>query len=65
MSGVEALSLRHPEFGSFAIARDWTDWAPPDANAFTVGKALIVDVITLIALAKIGKFGGQDSLEVD
>src|ERR1700752_2780025 len=28
-SGVETLSLRHPERGSFAVPREWTDWAPP------------------------------------
>ena len=24
VSGIELLSLRHPELGSFAVARDWT-----------------------------------------
>jgi Family of unknown function (DUF5372) len=65
LSGVESLSLRHPEFGSFALAREWTDWAPPDATAFTGGKALMVDAIVLIAITKIVKFVDQDSLEVD
>jgi hypothetical protein len=29
VSGVETLSLRHAERGSFAVPREWTDWAPP------------------------------------
>src|ERR1700756_608895 len=28
ISGAERLSLRHAEMGSFAVRRDWTDWAP-------------------------------------
>jgi hypothetical protein len=26
VSGVETLSLRHVELGSFAVPREWTDW---------------------------------------
>ena len=29
VSGVETLSLRHPDLGSFAMPREWTNWAPP------------------------------------
>src|SRR5208283_987723 len=32
LTGRESLSLRHPERGSLAILRDWTDWAPPGAS---------------------------------
>jgi hypothetical protein len=32
VSGVETLSLRHVELGSFAVPREWTDWAPLDAS---------------------------------
>src|SRR6266478_7650939 len=31
VSGVETLSLRHADLGSFAMPREWTDWAPPGA----------------------------------
>jgi uncharacterized protein DUF5372 len=27
VSGVATLSVRHPELGSFAIRKDWTDWS--------------------------------------
>src|SRR5258708_16531710 len=33
VSGVETLSLRHPDLGSFAMRREWTDWAAPEAGA--------------------------------
>jgi hypothetical protein len=51
VSGVETLSLRQAEFGSFAVAREWTDWAPPDAQAApSDGKALLIDASGLLAL---------------
>ena len=37
VSGVETLSLRHVELGSFAVPREWTDWAPLDAQAAPTG----------------------------
>jgi len=51
VSGVETLSLRHAELGSFGMPRDWTDWAPPDAPAVAIGEALILDAFGLVALA--------------
>lgn len=47
LSGQESLSLRHGERGSFALLRDWTDWAPPDCAV------LLVDVFGLIRLAEL------------
>src|SRR6266699_3428665 len=32
VAGVETLSLRHYDLGSFAMPREWTDWAPPNAH---------------------------------
>jgi hypothetical protein len=29
VAGVDTLILRDPAFGSFGIAREWTDWADP------------------------------------
>ncbi|MGH8578977.1 MAG: DUF5372 family protein [Gammaproteobacteria bacterium] len=29
VSGIETLILRHPERGSYAVAREWTDRADP------------------------------------
>src|SRR5215831_8713338 len=33
VSGVETLSLRHTEMGSFAVPREWTDWAPSGTSS--------------------------------
>jgi hypothetical protein len=51
VSGVDTVSLRHPELGSFAMPREWTDWAPPNAQVTpTDGKPLIADAFGLLAL---------------
>lgn len=65
VSGVETLSLRHAELGSFAMPREWTDWAPPDASAVGGGPALIVDAFGCAALAELLLSLRQDSSEVD
>ena len=53
VSGVETLSLRHPELGSFAMPREWTDWAPPGSEAVASPEPLVVDVLGLVALTEI------------
>ena len=54
VSGVETLSLRHVELGSFAVPREWTDWAPLDAQAApTGGQPLLIDVFGLSALTEL------------
>jgi hypothetical protein len=51
VAGVETLSLRHHDLGSFAMAREWTDWAPPNAHVTpTGGQPLIIDAFGLLAL---------------
>jgi len=51
VSGVDTLSLRHSELGSFAIPREWTDWAPPNAEVTPAGgEPLITDAFGLVAL---------------
>src|SRR5271169_177032 len=51
VSGVDTLSLRHSVLGSFAMPREWTDWAPPNAHiAPADGKPLITDAFGLSAL---------------
>src|SRR5215831_1924387 len=51
VSGIDTLSLRHSELGSFAMPREWTDWAPPNAHvAATDGQPLIIDAFGLVAL---------------
>jgi hypothetical protein len=52
VSGVETLSLRHSELGSFAMPREWTDWAPPNAHVTAADgqPSLITDAFGLLAL---------------
>src|SRR6266446_2220489 len=51
VSGVDTLSLRHSELGSFAMPREWTDWAPPNAEVTPAGgEPLITDAFGLVAL---------------
>jgi hypothetical protein len=45
------LSLRHTELGSFAMPREWTDWAPPSTQVTPAGSPpLIADAFGLLAL---------------
>jgi hypothetical protein len=51
IAGVETLSLRHSDLGSFAMPREWTDWATPDAQVTPTGaQPLITDAFGLLAL---------------
>ena len=54
-SGVETLSLRHPERGSFAVPREWTDWAPPGTSGEpnTDQRPLLFDAAGALALAEL------------
>src|SRR5215469_3450180 len=54
VSGVERLSLRHAE-GSFAVRRDWTDWAPPGSptEAANNDPPLLIDASGLLALSEV------------
>src|SRR5580704_11130032 len=53
VAGVETLSLRHHDLGSFAMAREWTDWAPPGAPAVSAGKSLTIDAFGLLSLTQL------------
>jgi hypothetical protein len=53
VSGVETLSLRHPDLGSFAMPREWTDWARPGVQPCSAGPPLLVDAFGLSALADV------------
>jgi hypothetical protein len=46
------LSLRHVELGSFAVPREWTDWAQLDAQAAPTGQPLLIDAFGLLALTE-------------
>jgi Family of unknown function (DUF5372) len=55
VSGVETLSLRHAERGSFAVPRKWTDWAPPGTPSEPVNgqQPLLFDVAGTLALSEL------------
>jgi hypothetical protein len=51
LSGQESLSLRHAERGTFAMLRNWTDWAPPGASPSH--ESLLIDAFGLVQLAEL------------
>jgi hypothetical protein len=55
VSGVETLSLRHAERGSFAVPREWTDWAPPGTPSEPINgqQPLLFDVTGALALSEL------------
>ena len=71
VSGVELLSLRHPDLGSLSVARDWTDWAAPGTNPPAPHLALIIDADGLLTLSDLvdalnrNSFESKDSSGVD
>jgi hypothetical protein len=32
VAGTDTLILRHPDRGSYTVAREWTDWGLPEAS---------------------------------
>src|SRR5271155_1235020 len=65
VSGIETLSLRHADLGSFAMPREWTDWAPPGGQASSGAVSLLVDAFGLVALAELLASFAKNASEVD
>jgi hypothetical protein len=65
VSGVETLSLRHADLGSFAMPREWTDWAPPGGQTSGGSVSLLVDAFGLVALAELIASLAKGHCEVD
>jgi hypothetical protein len=61
VSGVATLSVRHPDLGSFAIPREWTDWSSFDATALSQDTSLIIDAFGLVNLAMVVESLTRDS----
>jgi hypothetical protein len=53
VAGIERLSLRDPILGSFALPREWTDWASPDEQTCAGGSPLVIDTFGLVELAEL------------
>jgi hypothetical protein len=51
VAGVETFILRHPERGSYAVAREWTDRAEPTPYDPSSPPRLHFDVDRLVQLA--------------
>lgn len=51
VSGVDTLILRHPQLGSYTVAREWTDWRLPDAATACGTAAHKLEATTLLQLA--------------
>jgi len=58
---VATLSVRHPDLGSFAIPREWTDWSSFDATALSQDTSLIIDAFGLVNLAMVVESLTRDS----
>ena len=65
VSGIETLSLRHADLGSFAVPREWTDWASPDGQSSGGGAPLLVDAFGLVALTELLASLAKNNPEVD
>jgi hypothetical protein len=65
ISGVETLSLRHADLGSFAMPREWTDWASPGAQTCSSDARLLLDAVGLVALAELVSSIARGHFEVD
>jgi len=65
VSGVETLSLRHTDLGSFAMPREWTDWALPGSQVCSGDERLLVDAFGLVALAELIVSLAAGNFEVD
>jgi len=54
VSGVETLSLRRAESGTFAVPREWTDWAPPGTLSEPINgqQPLLFDAAAALALSQ-------------
>jgi len=65
VSGVETLSLRHTDLGSFALPREWTDWGPPGFQARAAEERLLIDAVGLVRLAELIASLGTSDFGVD
>ncbi len=53
VAGIETLILRHPQKGSHALAREWTDWAIPATCDLIDHPHNKLDPVLLLELAEL------------
>jgi hypothetical protein len=51
VAGTDTLILRHPDRGSYTVARDWTDWGLPDVSIEPTGTTHKLSFEPLLQLA--------------
>ena len=53
ISGVETVSLKHPQRGSFAVPREWTDQSEPHLSILLGGLPCILEPYSLLELTEL------------
>ena len=53
VTGIDTLILRHPELGSYTVAREWTDWRIPDDSTLVDTPARKLNAGLLVQLASL------------
>ena len=53
VAGTDTLILRHPDRGSYSVAREWTDWGVPDACSGAIETTRKLAVEPLLELAEL------------
>jgi hypothetical protein len=66
VGGIDTLLLRHAEQGSYAVARDWTDWSLTAPVLAPDGTARKLACETLLPLAElVGELAKRDARQLD
>ena len=63
VAGTDTLILRHPDRGSYTVAREWTDWRIPDDSTLTDLPARKLDAAALLHLSSLLEQVGKKSRE--
>jgi len=53
VSGIDTLILRHPQLGSYTVAREWTDWRLPDDSTLADTPHRKLGATSLLQLASL------------
>jgi hypothetical protein len=66
VGGIDTLLLRHAERGSYAVAREWTDWSLTEPVLAPDGAARKLTCETLLTLAElVGELAERDARQLD
>ena len=65
VAGIDTLILRHPERGSYSVAREWTDWGQPEVSAESKGTVHKLALGPLLQLADVALTLSKRAQELD